>query len=252
MKSIAVSPYKQITTVFYQDHRIRTFLDDNDRLWIMLTDVGRAIGRKTIPELARYVRPEERGKFCIGPQGFSWFATERGLSDYLSRSLKEAARPFLAWLVAEVWPSLRRQGIRLVSDDDRTKKSLGRQGVINNDPISGSQNIVPFSFKGHDIRIMCDDNGEPWWVANDVCSVLGLVNPRDTMARLDPDEKGVGIADTLGGPQEMTIINDPGLWHLIFLSRRPEAKALKRWVWHEVLPAIRKTGSYSLRGAALS
>lgn len=86
--------------------------------------------------------------------------------------------------------------------------------------------------------------GEPWFVAADVCRALKISNSRDAVARLDDDEKGIGSTDTLGGKQGMQIINEPGLYTLVLGSRKPEAKAFKRWVTHEVLPAIRKTGSY--------
>lgn len=88
-------------------------------------------------------------------------------------------------------------------------------------------------------------NGEPWWVANDVCAMLDIANNRDALARLDDDEKGVALIDTPGGPQEMGIVNEAGLYNLILGSRKPEAKAVKRWVTHEVLPAIRKHGLYA-------
>lgn len=84
--------------------------------------------------------------------------------------------------------------------------------------------------------------GEPWFVAADVCRALGLGNSRQTLSYLDDDEKGVITSDTLGGKQEMSTINEPGLYSLILRSRKPEAKAFKRWITHEVIPAIRKTG----------
>lgn len=90
--------------------------------------------------------------------------------------------------------------------------------------------------------------GEPWFVAKDVCDVLELGNSRQALTRLDEDEKGVISTDTLGGSQEMSIVNEPGLYTLILGSRKPEAKAFKRWVTHEVLPAIRKTGRYAAPG----
>ena len=86
--------------------------------------------------------------------------------------------------------------------------------------------------------------GEPWFVAADVCRALGLGNSRQTLSYLDDDEKGVITSDTLGGKQEMSTINEPGLYSLILRSRKPEAKAFKRWITHEVIPAIRKTGGY--------
>lgn len=89
--------------------------------------------------------------------------------------------------------------------------------------------------------------GEPWFVGKDVCNLLGIVNHKDSLSRLDDDERrGVGIADPLGGNQQVTCINESGLYHLIFISRKPEAKAIRRWVTGTVLPSIRRTGSYSI------
>lgn len=87
-------------------------------------------------------------------------------------------------------------------------------------------------------------DGEPWFVASDVCKALGIVNSRDAVARLDEDEKGVALTDTLGGVQNLTTVNEPGLYALVLSSRKPEAKAFKRWITHEVIPSIRKHGGY--------
>lgn len=85
-------------------------------------------------------------------------------------------------------------------------------------------------------------NGEPWFVAADVCGALEV--DRAQTRRLDDDEKGVYSIPTPGGEQEMTVINEPGLYSLVLVSRKPEAKAFKRWITHDVIPAIRKTGGY--------
>ena len=89
-------------------------------------------------------------------------------------------------------------------------------------------------------------NGEPWFVGKDICDLLGLVNSRKSLQALDEDEKGVTNGYTLGGNQELTVINESGLYHLIFISRKPEAKSIRRWVTGTVLPSIRRTGSYSI------
>lgn len=89
-------------------------------------------------------------------------------------------------------------------------------------------------------------DGEPWFVGKDVCDLLGLVNSRKSLQSLDEDEKGVTNGYTLGGNQELTIISESGLYHLIFISRKPEAKSIRRWVTGTVLPSIRRTGSYSV------
>ena len=94
------------------------------------------------------------------------------------------------------------------------------------------------------IRAMRSENGEPIFVAKDVCAALGLGNSRQALARLDEDEKGVISIDTPGGEQQMQAVNEAGLYVLVLSSRKPEAKAFKRWVTHEVLPAIRRDGGY--------
>lgn len=97
-------------------------------------------------------------------------------------------------------------------------------------------------------------NGEPWFVAKDVCMMLGIQNSRDTLAKvLDDDEAGVATIYTRSSNgveqnREVSIINESGLYHLIFISRKPEAKSIRRWVTGTVLPSIRRTGSYSLNG----
>lgn len=94
--------------------------------------------------------------------------------------------------------------------------------------------------------------GEPYFIAKDVCDLLGLTNSRKAVKDMDDDEKGVTIGYTPGGPQEMATINESGLYHLIFQSRKPEAKAFRKWVTSEVLPSIRKNGYYIAPGAKVS
>ena len=95
--------------------------------------------------------------------------------------------------------------------------------------------------------------GEPWFMGKDVCQVLGIANHRDALGRLDDVERcGVGITDPLGRQQEATFINESGLYSLIMQSRKPEAKAFKKWVTSEVLPSIRKYGYYISPTAQLS
>lgn len=105
-------------------------------------------------------------------------------------------------------------------------------------------NLTPFSYADHEVRVLNID-GDPWFVANDAAGPLGLVNVRSSLALLDPDERGVHTVDTPSGEQPVNIISEAGLYSLILRSRRPEAKLFKRWITHEVLPSIRKTGSYA-------
>ena len=109
--------------------------------------------------------------------------------------------------------------------------------------------IVPFDFQGQPVRTVTLD-GQPWFVAKDVCTVLGIANPSDAVRSLDDDEfrlVSAALVSTEGRPQDtFNLVNEPGLYSLILRSRKPEAKAFKRWVTHEVLPAIRQTGGYAV------
>ena len=96
-----------------------------------------------------------------------------------------------------------------------------------------------------EVRIV-EIGGEPWFVGKDVAEVLGYSNPRDALSKhVDSEDKGVAKCDTLGGSQELTVINESGLYSLILSSKLPTAKAFKRWVTLEVLPSIRKHGLYA-------
>jgi len=106
--------------------------------------------------------------------------------------------------------------------------------------------LTEFQFGEQEIRVVVDETtNEPLWVAKDICSVLNYKNSRDAVSKLDDDEKGVSEIATPSGNQKMTVINESGLYSLILRSNKPEAKKFKKWVTAEVLPTIRKTGSYS-------
>lgn len=101
-----------------------------------------------------------------------------------------------------------------------------------------------FRYQGNEVRTV-EVNGEPWFVLKDVCAVLGIGNSRMVFDRLDSDEKGVSQIDTPGGLQNVNIVNESGLYNVLLRSDKPEAKPLRKWVTSEVLPSIRKTGSYN-------
>ena len=106
--------------------------------------------------------------------------------------------------------------------------------------------ISAYNFDGAAVRTTTGADGEPWFVAADVCAALGIANSRDAVARLDDDEKGVATTDTLGGAQQLATVNESGLYSLILTSRKAEAKRFKKWITSEVLPSIRKTGTYGV------
>lgn len=100
-----------------------------------------------------------------------------------------------------------------------------------------------FPTTGQAVRTVLVD-GEPWFIAADVCAALGIGNPSQAVSYLDEDERGATLITNEGRTRQLNIVSEPGLYSLILRSRKPEAKAFKRWITHEVLPAIRKTGRY--------
>lgn len=107
--------------------------------------------------------------------------------------------------------------------------------------------IQVWNYESSEIRTV-QVNGEPWFVGKDVATILEYINPRKALAdHVDAEDKGVTKCDTLGGVQDLTIINESGLYSLVLSSKLPNAKKFKRWVTSEVLPSIRKHGSYSVQ-----
>jgi len=96
------------------------------------------------------------------------------------------------------------------------------------------------------IRVTTDDDESVWFAGIDICKILGYVEARQTIERLDDDEKKLdGITDSSGQKRKTWMVNEFGLYSLILTSTKPEAKTFKRWITHEVLPSIRKAGKYS-------
>ena len=115
-------------------------------------------------------------------------------------------------------------------------------------------NIIPFSFEETAVRVIDGEDG-PWVVLADVCKVLDIRNPSDAASRLDDDEKMTlgnteGHSGQRGGAQFFTVVNESGLYNLIFSSRKESAQRFRKWVTAEVLPTIRKTGQYKVVEAA--
>lgn len=115
--------------------------------------------------------------------------------------------------------------------------------------------LQAFAFDSHAVRVVMKEEA-PWFVAKDVCSCLGIVNHRNATGKLDADEKdGVQILDAIGREQQMTVINESGLYAIILrsdgaMTPGTPAHTFRKWVTSEVLPAIRKTGSYAAPGSA--
>ncbi len=105
-------------------------------------------------------------------------------------------------------------------------------------------NLAIFDFNSNQVRVISID-GEPWFVAKDVCSVLEHSDVSMACQRLDDDEKLVQTLFVSGQNRDVVLVSESGLYSLVLTSRKPQAKEFKRWLTHEVIPSIRKTGSYA-------
>ncbi|HJJ97871.1 MAG TPA: Bro-N domain-containing protein [Methanocorpusculum sp.] len=124
-------------------------------------------------------------------------------------------------------------------------KNAEKNAGCGNEAISlGTEvlNSQTFNFMGKNVRVVMKDN-EPWFVASDVCDVLGLQNPTKSISSLDEDERS---NFKLGRQGDANTISEAGMYTLALRSRKPQAKPFRRWVTHEVLPAINRTGSYAI------
>lgn len=162
----------------------------------------------------------------LGRQQKATFITEPQLYFILMRSDKPKAKPFRQWVMDELIPKIKQNNSLQIINN---KETVGNYFSFNNLPIS-----------------IINRDGEPWFVAKEVCAVLEHTNHRAAIQNLDEDEKGVSKVYTLGGEQEVSIISESGLYTLIIRSNKPQAKVFRKWVTSVVLPAIRKTGSYSV------
>lgn len=108
-----------------------------------------------------------------------------------------------------------------------------------------------FQYLNTDVRIQLDAQDAPWWVAQDVCDILEYADHRQALSRLDEDEKAYIKIHTPRGMQSMVAVNEFGLYTLVLGSTKPEAKRFKRWIAHEVLPALHRTGTYALTNSTL-
>ncbi len=114
-----------------------------------------------------------------------------------------------------------------------------------------SKEVMEFSFGGKVFKATTGEDGQSWFVASEACEILGFGNPRQAVStHVEEEDRGVHSMDTHGGKQNLTVVNESGLYALIVGSRKPDAKKFKKWVTSEVLPTIRKTGRYIAEKAA--
>lgn len=108
------------------------------------------------------------------------------------------------------------------------------------------RSLLSLHYAGHQVRTFVDEQEVVWWLAQDLGEILGIAEIRSTLRAFPSNEKRVHTMHASGWSHEMLMLNEPGVYRVIFKSRKPEAEALKLWVFHEVLPTLRRTGTYTI------
>jgi prophage antirepressor-like protein len=241
MNSRAPSPSRLPATVApvqfsFRDHAVRTVTIAGEP-WFVAADACEVLGINNSRQALARLDADEKGVTTTdtsgGPQQLST-VNECGLYHLIFHSRKPEARAFRRWVTQEVLPAIRRTGRYEAQPEAQPRAD------------DGTRVPVQFTFREHAVRTLTV-NGDPWFVAADACEVLGIRNSRDALARLDDDEKGHSTNDGSLGTRGMAVVSESGLYRLIFSSRKPKARAFRRWVTQEVLPAIRKTGRYEMQ-----
>lgn len=225
---------------------IRTFIIE-EKPWFAGKDVGFVLGYKGPNTVIKnYIRSDDQRILCRSdlpytlPIGMKLSGrgliviNESALTDLAIRSKKRNASKFRHWLIENL-PIIKGPEITdIVANRDNSDVSDASGVQIFHSPMFGELRGILI-------------NSEPWFVGKDVTEALGYTNSRKALSdHVEAEDKGVTKCDTLGGTQKMTIVNESGLYSLIFGSKLEKARAFKHWVTSEVLPSIRKTGEYSL------
>ena len=166
--------------------------------------------------------------------------SEPGLYKLIMRSRKPEAKDFQRWVTHEVLPLrvLPHTTCYSVSQRHKTPTIHRKEKTMNT-------NIQTYDFKGNQVRTLTDETGEPWFVAKDVCDVLGYLNASKAINdHVDPEDKLNNESLSSLGQRGGWLVNESGLYSLVLSSKLPNAKEFKRWVTHDVLPSIRKHGAY--------
>jgi anti-repressor protein len=238
----------------YEGHGVRTVQKDGETWWV-LKDVCEVFGETNYRRSIQSLDEDEKGVSQMYTPGglqnvaiinesglysllFAMQPTKaRGASEEYIAEREAKLRNFRRWVTHEVLPTTRKS----LDGEQTDKEREGGKMAMNE--------LRAFEYNGKEVRTAQKD-GETWWVLKDVCAVLELANVGNIAARLDDDEKS-NIHQTdirnenIDIPNRgLTVINESGLYNVILRSDKPEAKAFKRWVMHEVLPSIRKTGGY--------
>ncbi|ALR03021.1 hypothetical protein ADT28_05150 [Xylella fastidiosa] len=238
-------------TLRFESQAVRVQVDEAGAPWFNANDICTALALlNPCAAVAHHVdaaNVSKRATFTAGGPQRANYLNESGMYALLIGSTKEAAKRFRQWLTDEALPAAAalKAGQHSVPLHHAPFISIPFQPTEEHT----MNEVTPFQFESHAVRTVVDDHGEVWFVGTDVATVLGYANPHKA---LDAHCKGCAKRTPLqtpGGVQEVRIISEPDMLRLIVSSKLPAAERFERWVFEEVLPTLRKTGTYSTPGA---
>ncbi|MDD0927932.1 Bro-N domain-containing protein [Xylella fastidiosa subsp. multiplex] len=228
-----------ITPFHFESQAVRTVVDDHGEVWFVGKDIADVLGytnhNKALGDHCKGVAKRYPLPDSLGRLQYFRIISEPDMFRLIAGSKLPAAERFERWVFEGVLPTIRKTGNRPALDHST----------------HSAKAITPFQFESKDVRIQLDEASAPWFNANDVCAVLEFGNPHQAIeSHVDVDDlQKLEVTDALGRTQRTNHINESGLYALIMGSTKPAAKRFKRWVTSEVLPTLRKTGTYSTPGA---
>ncbi|WP_155266613.1 BRO-N domain-containing protein [Xylella fastidiosa] len=239
-------------TLQFESHAVRVQLDEQERRWFNANDICTALELlNPCAALAQHVDAENVSKRAaidtIGRTKHVNYLNESGVYALLIGSAKEAAKRFRRWLISEALPAAAAQkaGQHIIPLHHAPSIPIPFQPTEDHTMNA----ITPFQFESHAVRTVVDDHGEVWFVGKDVADVLGYTNHNKALGDHCRGVTKCYPLQTSGGVQEIRIISEPDMLRLIVSSKLPAAERFERWVFEEVLPTLRKTGTYSTPGA---
>ncbi|UIX82544.1 BRO-N domain-containing protein [Xylella fastidiosa] len=241
-------------TLQFESHAVRVQLDEHERRWFNANDICTALELlNPRAALAQHVDAENVSKRktidAVGWTKHANYLNESGVYALLIGSTKEAAKRFRQWLTDEALPAAQKAGHHIIPLHSAIDSAPSAPSPFQHTEDHAMNAITPFQFESQAVRTVVDDHGEVWFVGKDVADVLGYTNHNKALGDHCRGVPKRYPLQTPGGVQEIRIISEPDMLRLIVSSKLPAAERFERWVFEEVLPTLRKTGTYSTPGA---
>ncbi|MFG1448128.1 BRO-N domain-containing protein [Xylella fastidiosa] len=233
----------------FESHAVRVQVDEHERRWFNANDICIALEllnpRAALAQHVDIENVRKLGTFTARGLQHANYLNDSGVYALLIGSTKDTAKRFQRWLTSEALPAALKAGQHITPLHHAPSIPIPFQPTEDHTMNA----ITPFQFESQAVRTVVDDHGEVWFVGKDVADVLGYTNHNKALGDHCRGVPKRYPLQTSGGVQEIRIISEPDMLRLIVSSKLPAAERFERWVFEEVLPTLRKTGTYSTPGA---